>query len=530
MSSICSFRITVCVALLAPFSVVLAQDDSVDSGERCTQVGQIDFFRVPEAPTQVTKATRVNKSDNQPADCWVEGYVSPQVGFELRLPEVHWNGKFIQLGSGGHGGSFWEGACAMPLRRGYACLVADMGHKGTGTDSAWAYHNLQAEVDWGYRATHVATLAAKAITARYYGREIAKSYFWGCSTGGRQALQEAQRFPWDYEGIVAGAPPIRLSDLYVTFAWSVLANRDGAGKNLLQRADLNRLTAAAVAKCDMDDGIKDGIITQPLRCAFKPSELVCGEHGKTNCLSSAQVLAAQKIYSGPLDSTGQGLFGRGALPGSESSWSKYYLDDSQGRRPYLFALTSNGIRDLFSWPELEPGWSIEAFRFDQDYKRMDVMQALYDSSNPDLTRFEQAGGKLMIYMGMNDISMPHAVINYYQKVERLMGGRHQAQAFARLFLLPGVEHCVGGPGADQVDYLSYLEDWVERRKPPDRLTAYHLKAGATAPTVFPPPGQTVEFSRPVYPYPVTAKYRGRGDPDSAANFEPVLADEEPHRQ
>jgi len=522
--------IVVVIVFPAPGVSKVLKEIPLTPAASCAAMGEGDFSLVPEAPTQVTKIARMDRSGGLPPYCFVEGYVSPQVGFEIRLPEVSWNGKFIHLGSGGHGGTIWSEACVMPLQRGYACLLSDMGHKGTGLDSGWAHNSIQAEIDWGYRATHVATLAGKAIAARYYGREPTQSYFSGCSTGGRQGLQEAQRFPWDYDGIIAGAPPVRLSDLYVTFAWSALANRDAAGKDLLRREDLNGLTAAAVAKCDMDDGVKDGIISQPLRCPFKPSELACHERGKIGCLNPAQVTAAENIYSGPVDSTGRRMFGGGALPGSESGWARYYLDDPQGRRPYMFALTSNGIRDLFSFPELEPSWTIESFRFDQDYKRMDVMQALYDSSNPDLTRFKAAGGRLMMYMGMNDVSMPHTAIDYYQKVERLMGGKSQTQEFARLFLLPGVEHCMGGPGADQVDYLTYLEDWVEHAKPPDRLVAYHLKSGSEAhPMLFPPDEQSVEFSRPVYPYPLLPRYTGRGDPTSAASFKPVTAADDPHR-
>jgi len=398
-----------------------------------------------------------------------------------------------------------------------------MGHKGTGLDGLWAHDNLQAKIDWGYRATHIVALAGKAVTERYYNRHPKKSYFIGCSTGGRQGLQEAQRFPWDFDGIIAGAPPIHLSDLYVTFAWSVLAIRDAAGKDLLTQVDLNRLTAAAVAKCDMDDGIKDGIIGRPLSCPFNPSDLACKGNQNTGCLSRTQVTAADRIYSGPTDSTGRRIFGGGALPGSESGWSRYYLDDQQGRRPYMFQLTNNGIKYLFSSPELESDWTIEKFRFDQDYKRLDVMQTFYDSSNPDLTRFKEAGGKLIIYMGMNDISLPHTAIDYYQKVERVMGGEHQTRDFARLYLLPGVDHCAGGPGADTVDYLSYLENWVEHGNAPDRLVAYHLKftINPAALKSFPPGEQAIEFSRPVYPYPAFAKYLGHGDPKNANSFGPA---------
>ena len=302
-----SKRIAVLVVVLFAIShVTWANVDLTSEAKiQCGKVSQSDLSGLPEAPTQITDSELVPGSQSQIAYCSVKGYVLPQVGFEVRLPLQGWNGKLIQVGSNGHGGVLWGDSCAPFVQRGYSCVVSDMGHRGTGWDGVWARDNLQGKLDWGYRATHVVTLAAKAVVRNYYRREPAHSYFSGCSTGGRQALQEAQRFPWDYDGIIAGAPPIRLADLYVTFAWSALANRDPAGKMLLSREDLALLTKAAVAKCDLDDGVKDGIISQPLRCPFSPSELACTDQKHSGCLSDVKVAAAAKIYSGPTDSTGK---------------------------------------------------------------------------------------------------------------------------------------------------------------------------------------------------------------------------------
>lgn len=512
---------------------------AIQDGRSCSALARETFSEIPEAPAQVIAARRVEPLRGAPGYCQVDGYVAPQVGFQLRLPVNSWNGKLLEVGCGGHCGTIsspeWS-ACDEALSRGYACIASDMGHKGTGLDSLWARENLQARIDWGYRATHVAAIAGKAITGRFYARAPSRSYFMGCSTGGRQALQEAQRFPWDFDGIIAGAPPIRLSDLYVTFAWSQRATRDAHGRPLLSVSDLKLLTQAALKKCDMDDGVQDGIIGRPLGCTFRPSELQCHAGQTSGCLTPEQVTAAEKIYSGPTGRNGKPLFGGGALPGSEfggawneefgANWERYYLDKN-GEKPYLYGLAEEGLAHLFFSPERNASWSLRDFDFDKDYKRLDVMESLYDSSNPDLSRFKARGGKLIIYMGLNDISMPRTVIDYYEKVERVVGGRKEALAFARLFTLPGVEHCGGGPGADVVDYLKYLEDWVEREQAPDKLIAYHLKRQGELPlTRFPPPKDTIEFSRPVYPYPTTARFLGKGDPKDANSFGPMEASEQ----
>lgn len=515
--------------------IALVWEAPAFGGEKpaCDGLVRADFSGVPEAPTQITEASSVEVSERLPAYCKVTGYVAPQVGFKLALPEK-WNGKFIAIGCGGHCGYLSDeelaASCGEAVGRGYACIVSDMGHRGSGGDGLWAHHNLQATMDWGFRGTHVVAVAGKAIAETFYRKPPAYAYFAGCSTGGRQALQEAQRFPWDFDGIIAGAPPIRLADLYVTFAWGQRAGRDAAGKPLLSLADLKLLTGGALARCDLDDGLRDGVISSPFQCPFRAADVACKKGQTSGCLTPDKVQAAQKIYSGPVDGTGRSLFEAGATPGSESggpdlekyggNWGVYYLGN--GQEPAAYAgLTQDGLRDLFFSPAQSASWTIRQFDFDEDSRRLDVMQSLYDSSNPDLSRFRQAGGKLLIYHGLNDLSiLPQWIIRYYEKVERVMGGREQTQSFARLFTLPGVEHCFGGPGADTVDYLTALERWVERGEAPDRLTAHHRKSTERGtPITFAVGPEDIAFSRPVYPYPVRVRYRGKGDPNEAGSFE-----------
>lgn len=526
------FLLFAILACVMPQQLMAAE--SQPQSEKCSALAAANFHNVQEAPTQILAAHINAASAGVPSICDVKGYVNPNVGFELEMPLDKWNSKFIHVGSGGHGGSTSPASCEAPLAQNYACLTSDMGHQGTGEDGVWAANNMQAKIDWGYRATHVATLAGKAIVEQYYGRPPSFSYFAGCSTGGRQALQEAQRFPWDFNGIIAGAPPIRLADLYVTFAWGQRAAFDSQGKRLLNRQDLKLLTEAALAKCDMDDGLRDGIIGAPMSCAFRPSELACRPGQKRACLNEAQVAAAQKIYDGPKTSAGKSLFGAGALPGSEyggawneksgGNWGIYYL--GVGAEPAEYSsLTVEGLRTLFSSPEHGPTWSIGDFDFDTDFKRLDVMESIYDSSNPDLSRFRAAGGKLIIYHGLNDLSiLPQWIIGYYRKVVGAMGGQADVDSFVRLYSLPGMEHCDGGPGADSVDYLAAVEQWVEHDHAPGKLTAYHLKPSdkphSFPLTAFPLAKEEIAFSRPVYPYPVQARYDGHGDPNVADSFYP----------
>lgn len=502
----------------------------------CAALAAASFSGIEDAPSQVihAEATTSKTDGGLPVEvCKVDGYVAPQVGFSLILPlqPQRWNHRFIELGCGGHCGMIAAEMCVKPVASGYACIVTDTGHTGTGGDGIWALDNLQAKVDWGYRAPHVVAIAGKSITQRYYGTAAAHSYFMGCSTGGREALQEAQRFPYDFDGIIAGSPPVRLSDLYIMFAWGARVAHTPDGKPILSLRDLQLLNKAAVAACDRDDGLQDGIIGRPDSCRFSPKELLCSRSRAQGCLSAAQVKAAELIYQGPSTSAGHILF-PGAYPGSEynpevtdpadGNWNASYIS-AAGYTP----LMQEAFRSFYFDENPGTGWTYRDFRFDEDYKRMGVMEALVDSSNPDLSRFRDAGGKLLMYEGTNDNSvLPRFVIDYYEKVEAVMGGPKKTQEFARLFVLPGVEHCAGGVGAGTIDYMGAMEKWVERGLPPDRLIAYHLKdhGPLTMSSLwpeFPIDPQDVAFSRPVFPYPLRARYRGSGDSNEASSFAPA---------
>jgi feruloyl esterase len=460
-----------------------------------------------------------------PAHCQVQGFVAPQVNFEVRLPlpdgAAPWNGRFLMQGCGGLCGGVQPATCDDALARHYAVAVTDMGHRGAPYQAAWAYDNLPAEIDFAYRATHVVTVAAKALVTAFYGRPAERAYFRGCSTGGRQGLVEAQRFPDDYDGIIAGAPVLSETGIAALhLIWSGRANLGVGNGPLLGEADVLALHRAALAACDGRDGLADGIIENPATCRFDPATLACGRGTGDACLTPAQVAAARRLYGGATDSTGRRLFPGGLAVGSEYEWVPNFV--GRGGGPALFA-PEGPISDLYRYliflPDPGPGATALAFDFDRDPPRLALMETLYNAQNPDLSRFASRGGKLLLYQGWDDIEVPPAlVLDYFARVQATMGGHAVTARFARLFLLPGVAHCRRGPGADTVDWLTLLEDWVERGQAPDRAIAHHLVKeqdylGLPRPR-FPLPAGSFDRSRPVFPYPDTARFTGSGEASS----------------
>jgi len=479
------------------------------------------FQLLQDAPVTIQAATLVAANGSLPEYCKVEGYAGGTVGFEVRLPTQSWNGKLLQQGCGAMCGIVSLASCEDVLARNYAVVSTDMGHKSTAGDVKWARNNRQAQIDFGYRATHVATLAAKAVVQAYFGRAPSRSYFRGCSTGGRQAMVEAQRYPDDYDGIIAGAPPLdELGDALLHLIWSGRATFDASGKQVLDSSKLRMVRAAVIEACDRLDGLKDGILQDPQACGWKPEALRCrGDDAGASCLTEAEIGALKKLYAGAHDSKGRKLYAGGLPLGSEHDWATQLVADKGQTPGYLFdnGFIAELMRNLAFDDALPHDYPLVQFDFDRDPPRLATMEALYNAQNPDLTKFKARGGKLIMWHGWDDIEIPATVsVEYYQKVERLMGGPAATADFFRLYLVPGVAHCRRGPGADAFDELSYLEDWVERGIAPDVLTAYHLKKeqsylGLPRP-VFPMDPALTDWSRPVFPYPYYAKYKGSGDP------------------
>lgn len=505
---------------------------NVQPSKPCADIRSADFTHVEDAPAQVLDVAVIDATGTTTAYCRVQGYVMPQVRFEIRLPTSNWNGKLLEVGDGGWGGEMYLFFCSGPLRKGYACIASDMGHTGASGLALWARNNIQAQVDFGYRATHVTALIGKAIVSAYYGKPPDKALMYGCSTGGYQGMVEAQRFPWDFDGIVAIAPDMDSeADLSMRIVWKMQQLTNESGEPIFRSEDLQLLHKAALQACDRSDGLKDGIIGDPVGCRFDPAALSCRNGQWTDCLTPPQVRAAKNIYGGPSTSQGVRISTRGVFPGSELDWNDTKNPSAE---------VSEFFKYMLPEPSSDPNWKIRDFNFDHDYRRLGL-GALYTDSNPDLRKFKAAGGKLIVAQGGNDtLEIPGAIFDYYDAVTRTMGGMASTQDFFRLFVIPGMKHCSGGDGAFAVDYLSYLEDWIERRHAPDRIIGAHVDAayllqhseddGASIKDriwltalklPFPlDPAAPVSFSRPAFPYPMLTKYKGGGDPNDAANFGP----------
>ena len=492
------------------------------------------FAALPDAVATIDTAVVVPAGgrhtvadDDLPEFCRVEGYIAPTVGFLVRMPTKDWNGKFMMGGCGGPCGNYLEDRIDPALVRHYAVVTTDMGHKGSGWQ--WAYNNVQGQIDFAYRSTHLTALVAKEIIKTFYAQPAAHNYFFGCSTGGRQAMIEAQRFPADFDGIIAGAPPYEeVGDSPYFIDWNVNANIAADGKPILSADKLPMLHEAVLGECDAADGVKDGVIQNPLACRFDPRKLLCKGGDTAQCLTEAQVGVVQKIYDGARNSKGDKLYW-GMPRGSEDQWASW-----------LTPRTSQGI-SITSYmgfsPSANPSWKAADFNFDTDPERLRASSALFNPLNPDLSGFQKAGGKLILFHGNNDNNIPvEASISYYQSAVRTMGGTKTTDTFFKLYTPPGVNHCRMGDGGGSIDWIAAIEDWVEKGKAPDLLIAYHLKQGY--PIVprdisdyglfyskldrFPLQEAEYDRARPIFPYPGIARYVGKGDPNLPSSYKKAL--------
>ncbi len=446
--------------------------------------------------------------DNLPAFCRVAGEIKPtkdsDIKFEVWMPAADWNGKFMGVGNGGWSGEIWYPEMGEALRRGYASASTDTGHEGSMGDASFALGHPEKVIDFGYRAVHEMTVKAKAIIAVYYGESLKHSYWNGCSSGGKQGLKEAQRFPRDYDGIIAGAPANFWTHLIVSGIWMADATRKNPAA-YIPKEKLPLLHKAVLDTCDALDGVKDGVLENPKRCHFDPKVLQCKDAEGPNCLTSAQVEAARKIYAGPKNPrTGEQIF-PGLEPGSEGGWDFF----AGGPEPPIVASHFKYL--VFK----NPNWDFRSLNFDRDVALADKLDnGLIAAIDPNLKEFFAQGGKLFLYHGWSDGGIaPQNTINYYNTVVAIMGGPDKVQDSMRLFMAPGMDHCYDGDGPFDFDTIATLEQWVEKGKAPERIVAAHLPIG--------PGGQAPakpDRTRPLCPYPQVAKYKGSGSTDDASNF------------
>ena len=468
------------------------------------------------AGTTITAAAMVEAVDRIPAHCRVDGHAdSPgnSVNFRLGLP-LQWNGKFYFQGVGGLGGTI--GSLNTGLGRGYASASTDTGH--VANDSTW-FHNRAKEIDYGYRGTHIATVATKALTAAVYARPPQQAYFNGCSNGGRQALMEVQRYPEDFTGIIAGDPAMG-TPMQVGRAL-VYQHMLASIENYLPAEKVELLSKATLAACDASDGLVDGLITDPRRCTFTPQSLKCSGTDGPQCLTAGQVETVSRIYSAvklangetytpglPIghegDESGWRSWITGAVPPTpqKDGWLAYTATDP----PIGYRLGDQNMR-LLALDEDEPGFTWRTLRFPADLPRFKTMTGILSPLDPDLRPFKNRGGKLIMYHGWADPAISaYGTLDYHEKVVKVVGGAREADAFLRTYFVPGMHHCNGGPGPNSFEMLPVLEDWVERGVAPARVIASLAVDGKVVRT------------RPLCPHPQVATYAGKGDVNDAANF------------
>jgi feruloyl esterase len=456
----------------------------------------------------------------------VTGVIGTETNFELLLPET-WNGKFVMGGGGGFVGSVQNTSLMYgSLQKGYATVGTDTGHAGHPLSASWAHNNLERLVSFGHQAVHRTTVTAKALITDYYGTDISRSYFTGCSRGGGQGFMEAQRYPEDFDGIVAGSPAhdwtgVAARAMQINAA--MFPDPSDLRRSIVGPAEQQLIESSYLEACDALDGIEDGILNDPRQCTFDIGTLLCDGEKTDQCLSTEQIAAVRVVYEGPKDSQGRAL-SEGLPFGGETAaagWSRWLtggletLDDAGFQSGveagdfeapvapnFLFGF-GKGIMRYFIYND--PEWTYDGYDWDNFQKDAERAAQTLNATNPDLSAFRERGGKLLIYNGWSDPAQTnHTFINYYEEV---LAFDEAAVNDVRMFLMPGVEHCFGGPGPSWVNFLDEIDNWVETGNAPDQVVAYWLDENMQ------PDG-----SRPVCAYPEAAQYDGEGNTRDASSF------------
>ncbi len=457
-----------------------------------------------------------------PAHCRVTGLLSPEIAFEVSLPSK-WNGRFYMIGNGGHAGEALDDAGRgaqrnQALQLGFAFAQTNTGHDARKEPGGtFVMNNPQKAIDYAWRAVHLTATTAKDITKDYYGKSISRSYWNSCSNGGRQGLLEAQRFPEDFDGIVANAPWVDQTGFTIGAMW----NQKALSQAPVSPAKLALVAGNVMEKCDAIDGLKDGLIDDPRKCNFDPRRDVraCASGAdRADCLTPAQAETVAKIYSGPMsngkpfypgympgsEALSAGGFGAAAGSGPISGWMNVIVSAQPDAKPADFNLAENTMRYLVFTPP-QPNYDYKTFDFDRDTHLLDTWSKKADAKNPDLSKFRKRGGKVLMTYGWADpILQPMAGVNYYEQAVAKNGPA--TSDFFRLFMVPGMAHCGGGIGPDRHDPMTAVINWVEKDKAPDSMVASRVVANK------------VERTRPLCAYPQVARYSGQGSIDDAANF------------
>ena len=432
---------------------------------------------------------------SNPRFCRVAATLRPSsdsdIKIEVWLPQAGWNGKLLTAGNFGWAGSLMEGSMLTGLQAGYATASTDTGHDSNG--GRFALGHPEKLIDYAYRADHELTMDAKAIIRAFYGKGPAHSYWIGCSLGGLEGLVEAKRYPEDYDGIVAGAPPNPLTRFNALQLWpDYLINQDPA--RLIPKEKYSLVHDAVLKSCASAVGLKQGFVDEPNRCGFDPAQLQCKGPESADCLTAPQVYLLQQTYAGPRNPRTHELIFPGPARGSELEWSMFANGE-----------VASVALDLFRFVAFDNAdWNWKTMDWDQDVGAAIAKLGPLMHVDSDLKPFIDRGGKLLFYIGWNDFHNPEQLIEYYQSVIK-HGGEHARDAL-RLFTIPGMSHCMGGAGCDTFDKLGAIDAWVAQGRAPQRLVAAKVSGGKIVRT------------RPLCAYPEVAKYKGSGEPADAASF------------
>jgi hypothetical protein len=462
----------------------------------------------------IATAELIPASGNSPEYCQIRGQIIPEIQFSVGLP-TNWDRRFLMTGNSGFAGepvdsATFKARMLVALRHGFVWAATNTGHDSRVNPGSTFARDPQKLLDYGFRSLHVTAEMAKQLATVYYGAPPVRSYFQGCSTGGRQGLILAQRFPDDFDGIVAGAPLLNFTHMMIAFAHdaqTIAASPIPATKQKL-------LSDRIYSQCDAKDGLKDGIIDDPRICHFNPAQDLpqcAAGHDGPECFTALQTEALTRIYS-DIELDGQRVFpgwptGSEADFDSEGGWSAFFLGRSDAKSVEE-TMSEGFFRDMVAIPP-DPNFSDASFDLRRDLVRLDWVSGVLDATDPDLSRFRDRGGKLLMFHGWADQSLnPMMSVEYYERMSQKMGP--STPGFSRLFMIPGMFHCSDGVGVSNFDQLGSIVQWVESGIAPDRIVASRIE------------DDKIVLTRPICPYPQSEKYKGAGDVNDAINFACVV--------
>ena len=512
----CLARFTIAATIAGSFAFVIGCVGSEPqtgipavTTDRCEALAGLDLIDM-----RVTQAVAMPSGESGPAHCHVTGVIETEINFELLLPE-EWNGRFMMGGGGGFVGSVQNsalnyGSGAGALERGYATAGTDTGHVGSGIEASWALNNAEREENFGHRAVHLTSDAAKSIIRHYYEEDPDYSYFVGCSRGGGQGMMESQRYSDDFDGIVVGAPAYNWTALTAGMVQTQQAlYPDGDISAPVITSDARALLAKAIdTACDRHDGVEDNVLNDPRSCDFTPEDLprCSGDVPGSECITVAQLAAIKSIYDGPT-SNGESIYAGFPL-GDEfeaGGWDTWVTGSEATRDRGASTLHYAFGTEFYKYLVFDDAdWDFASYDFSTWKDDVMAISGVVDATDTDLTAFNTSGGKMVLWTGWSDPAITAlGTVDYYEAVE---ADDASVRDYARLYMLPGVLHCGGGPGPSQVDWLDTIRVWVEEGRAPEQLVAHKVV------------DTEIVMTRPVCPYPQVAAYDGQGDPNDAGSF------------